>query len=392
MIKVAHSAYFQGGGIGMYTLELLQALALHDEIAPYLICTPEFEWQDIKGVEVRPALLRLSHPLPALRKARFLLAQWWNPFRLLRVAKQENIDIIHLQSFHHLSFVQWQRAAKQSGLKWVISAHDVKRAVPILHRGWEDEQLRAAYRFADAILVHSEFQKQELISFAGLQSEKVKLVPHGPYLYPEPGKDKDALRAELGLPTGAEVVLFFGQVRDDKNLASFLRALAQTDTNIHLIVAGQPGGRHRAARLYQELCVELRVQDRVHFFLRHIPDEEVGQFFKCADWVALPYRTSFTSQSGVLNIAAQFECPVLVSDAPVLKETIEASGIGIACKDDTPEALADGISTMQQQIREGNTFPFEAYCQRYSWEENARITAGVYRELISTSNAVKITY
>lgn len=380
---MAHSAYFQGGGIGRYTREVLDAVRERGVVRPFLICSPNFEWQEIPGVRTLPVLQPLAHPVPLLRKARFLTAQWRNPHRLLAAARKEQLDIIHLQSFHHLSFAQWRRAAAASGLKWVISAHDIKRDVAVLNKGWEDEQLKAAYRFADAILVHSNYQKQELIAFAGVLPDRIRLVPHGPYVYPTPTATREEIRTTLGIPQGVDTALFFGQIRDDKNLEAFLEALSTTGVDTHLIVAGQPGGRHQTADHYRTLCKHLGIQDRVHFYFGHVPDEEVGKFFVAADWVALPYRESFTSQSGVLNIAAQFDRPILVSNAPVLKETIEHSGIGYICSDDQPTALSEGIAAMYEKKRAITPADFQRYRHDHSWDVNARICISLYQELMA---------
>lgn len=366
----------------MYLVEVLNALANLEELELFLLCSPEFEWQQISGVRTLPVLQGLSHSIPVVRKARFVTAQWWNPVRLIKAIEKEHIDIVHLQSFHHLSFAQWKKAADNSRAKWVIAAHDIKREVAILHKGWEDEQLKACYRFADALLVHSNHQKEELIEFAGVMPSRIHLVPHGPYVYQQPEGDQADIRSALGIPESVDIALFFGQIRNDKNLESFLNAVTLADTNTHVIVAGQAGGHHEGAAYYQALCEEFHISDRVHFYFGHIPDEEVGKFFVAADWIALPYQRSFTSQSGVLNIAAQFDRPVLVSNAPVLKETVEDSGIGYACDDDTVNALRKGIAEMQKVKTAVSAEDFERYRQTYSWEQNARITASLYRALM----------
>ena len=382
MLRVAHSAYFQGGGIGMYTVEVLRELGRSADIDPYLICSPDFEWQRIPGVTTVPVLQSLHHPLPALRKARFLKAQWSNPARLLAQVGKLKLDILHLQSFHHLSFAQWAKPAARLPVKWVISAHDIKRDVAIINKGWEDRQLQASYRFADAVLVHSEFQRQELIQFARVKADKVHLVPHGPYFYESTGETKEELRVSLGIPASAEVALCFGQIRKDKNLETFLTALASSRTDTHLIVAGQPGGHHDGAEDYRSLSSKLGIQDRVHFFFGHVRDEDVAKYFEAANWIALPYRTSFTSQSGVLNIAAQFELPVLVSNAPVLSETVMVTGIGYACDGDDVKELIHGIEKMQFFKDSIPSSAFLNYRDEYSWAKNAKTCASIYKELV----------
>ena len=134
---------------------------------------------------------------------------------------------------------------------------------------------------------------------------------------------------------------------------------------------------------YRQLASDLDVADRVTFVPRFIEDEEVGELFVASDWVALPYESDFTSQSGVLNVAAYYERPVLVSSAPVLRETVEACDIGVACSGDGPDALAAGIQSMHQRLEDGHSHAFKAYRDRFSWKENASRTLSVYRTLLS---------
>jgi glycosyltransferase involved in cell wall biosynthesis len=108
----------------------------------------------------------------------------------------------------------------------------------------------------------------------------------------------------------------------------------------------------------------------------------VPQLFAVSDWVALPYARHFTSQSGVLNIAAHYRRPVLTSDAPVLAETVRRHDIGVVCEGDDPAAIAAGLDRLLDRLRAGHRHDFEAYEVAHSWEENARRTAAVYRQLL----------
>ena len=90
----------------------------------------------------------------------------------------------------------------------------------------------------------------------------------------------------------------------------------------------------------------------------------------------------------MLNVAAHYERPVLVSSSPVLHETVQRCNIGVACAGDSVPALAEGIERITQQVRRKHVFTFEEYRKAYSWEENARRTLAVYRQLLGLEERV----
>lgn len=385
-IKANFYVSFPSGGIGRYTAMLLEELQTSDQVHVELMCLPEFKWREAGDYATWPGLMSISHSIPTVRRARFLLGQVINPLRGVHRARDVGADIIHFADFSHLTFPLWRWMIERTTLKVAISAHDVKRGKAILHRGWEDHQLKAAYRHADALFVHSTYQADELVDFAQVERSKVHVVPHGPYPHGEVDEDPDAARSELGLPTEVPVGLFFGQMRDEKNLEGLLKALSRARSGAHLLVAGQSSSRHRGIEAYRRQAAELGIADRVHFLNQYIPDDEVGRLFAACDWVALPYKECFTSQSGVLNVAAHYKCPVLTSSSPVLHETVRTAEIGVACMDDSPEELAAGIEEICARVQRGASFAFDAYRSAYSWAENARRTTEVYQTLLSSTH------
>ncbi|WP_456429033.1 glycosyltransferase [Rhodocaloribacter sp.] len=381
-IRVGVYIFFPAGGIGRYTYEWLRVLGRMPEVEAEIICTPDFQWKEAVEYGTWDGLRSISHPVPLLRRLRFVKGQFVNPLRSLRHVEEADLDIIHIANINHFSFPFWRKALEKSRARVTVAVHDVLRQKAILNRMWEDRQLKAFYRFADALFVHSGYQANELINFAGVAPSRIHEVPHGPYPHGVPSGDRETLRRRLGLPADRQVALFFGQIRDEKNLDGFIRAMALARADLHLLVAGAVSARHRGADHYRQTARQAGVADRVTFLDRFIPDEEVPDLFTAADWVTLPYSNAFTSQSGVLNVAAHYERPVLVSSSPVLHETVQRCDIGVACAGDSVPALAEGIERIAQQVRRRHAYAFAEYRDTYSWEENARRTLDVYRQLL----------
>ena len=381
-IRVGFYVFFPAGGIGRYTNELLRAMSANEDAQVEAICTPDFQWKDSEDYSVWAGLRSIYHPIPLLRRFRFLHRQFINPVRCLRHAEETEIDVVHFSNINHLSFPFWQRYFQRSNVRVAISVHDVKRQKHMLSREWEDRQLKATYRFADALFVHSSYQVNELVRFAGVSREKIHIVPHGPYSYGAIKSEQREARLRLGLPLDEQIALFFGQIRDEKNLEGFIEAMALADDPFHLVVAGHANAHHHGLAYYQECARRNGVEDRITFLYRFIPDDEVSELYAASDWVALPYLNTFTSQSGVLNIAAYYERPVFVSSSPVLQETVRNCDIGYVCESDQPAELAEGIHAMVNRVGEGHEHQFEEYRDLYSWAENARKTLNVYQNLL----------
>ena len=71
-----------------------------------------------------------------------------------------------------------------------------------------------------------------------------------------------------------------------------------------------------------------------------IPDHEVNRYFCAADIVAQPYKSA--TQSGVSQIAYNFEKPMLVTNVGGLPEIVPDGKAGFVVEPD-PQAIADAL-------------------------------------------------
>lgn len=381
-LKVLFYCCFPGGGIGRYTHELLQRMSGFPGVEVELACLPGFHWRGAAGYPIWPGLREISHPTAWRRRSRFLIGQFANPTRLFRRARDTGADIVHLSNINHLTFDWWKRLTNAGPFRVVATAHDVRRAKAMLNRGYEDRQLKRFYQRADALFVHSRAQARELRDFAGVRDERIHLVPHGPYDYGRPSAETFELRSRLGLPRDKQIALFFGNIRDEKNLELLIRSWPHFSHDTQLVVAGRgDGGMHRPIGYYKSLVQQLSLSHAVTFLDRYIPDEAVADLFAASDWVALPYSRTFTSQSGVLNVAVCYNRPVVTSRTATINEMLDQYDIGVCVEPDDSAALVAGIESLQARLRTGHQHEFEKYRHEFSWDEAARRTLEVYASL-----------
>jgi glycosyltransferase involved in cell wall biosynthesis len=73
----------------------------------------------------------------------------------------------------------------------------------------------------------------------------------------------------------------------------------------------------------------------------YIPNDEVRYYFSAADAVVLPYSSA--TQSGIAQIAYNFDTPVIATTVGGLAEIVRDGQTGVLVPPDDPGALADGI-------------------------------------------------
>ena len=134
--------------------------------------------------------------------------------------------------------------------------------------------------------------------------------------------------------------LFFGLIRDYKGLDLLLEAMSckkLKDNKAELIVAGE---FYSNEEKYRELSHYLALENRIHWFPRFIPDNQVCHFFIVSDLIVQPYKTA--TQSGITQIAYSFDKPMVVTRVGGLAEIVPDGKCGYVVEPE-PHAIADAI-------------------------------------------------
>ena len=195
-------------------------------------------------------------------------------------------------------------------IRSVFLCHNV---VPHEKRPGDVLLTRYAFAFADHFIVQSESVRKDLLHFKPGASHV--LVHHPVYeAFGKPLAREDA-RKQLGI-TSERTLLFFGYVRPYKGLPVLLRAL-RFATDVHLVVAGE---FYQNEEIFHQQARELGIADRVRFVNSYIPIEDVPLYFSAADALVVPYISA--TQSGVVQVAYNFNKPVIATDVGGLSEVV----------------------------------------------------------------------
>ena len=220
-------------------------------------------------------------------------------------------------------------------------------------------------KLADGCLVMSEAVAQDLLQLGVLAP--IRQVVHPVYDRFGPALPRERARRGLGLSLEAPVLLFFGLVRKYKGLHVLLESLPrviETLPTARLVVAGE---FYEEEAAYRALIRQYGIEKHVHFHAEYIPTNDVARYFSAADVVVQPYVTA--TQSGVAQIAFQFDRPAIITDVGGLAEVVPHEKAGLVVPPEDPVALADAIvrfftDEMSVSLTEG----VRREKEKYSWD------------------------
>ena len=226
---------------------------------------------------------------------------------------------------------------------------------------------RFAFGAADFFVVQSDAVERDLLEF--WPQARYRKVPHPVYSMFGAAVDKQQARLSLGI-TAQRVLLFFGYVRRYKGLDVMIDAIAHTDPSldVQLLIVGE---FYDDEERYRKQVAALGLERHVIFHAGYIPNNQVALFFSSADAVVLPYSSA--TQSGIAQIAYNFDKPVIATAVGGLQEVVLDNVTGFVVPPLDAKALAHAI---ERFYHEGKETTFSAQVrqekQKYSWANLAR--------------------
>ncbi|NLS07915.1 glycosyltransferase family 4 protein [Rhizobium sp. P32RR-XVIII] len=303
------------------------------------------------------------------------LSNPWFLHQLTRLIRQERPNLIHLLSNSTL----WLNLAAPfwRPIPLVTTVHDVElhpgdadtRTLP----GWAAELM---VRQSRHVVVHGEGLKRLAVDRYSKSPDCVHVLSHPAiHRYAEFARQQNMVRRH---EDGSLRVLLFGRIFAYKGLEHLVRAEAMLKDVPHLRIT--VAGRGDDPWVFQPLMGDA---GRYDIRNRFIEDAEVAQLFLDADIVVLPYTEA--SQSGVLNLAAAFGKPVIVTDVGELRATVQPNGLGMVVSPGDPEQLARAIRILAENgaLRSNfGTNALEWAMGPNSPEQVGAQAAAVYREVV----------
>jgi beta-1,4-mannosyltransferase len=233
-------------------------------------------------------------------------------------------------------------------------------------------------RSARVLLAHDDWTAEQARRALGRAAREVAVVPHGSYVgvYPA-GRDRAAVRADLGIPADACVFLCLGELRGYKAVDRLLAAFSSAERGESaLVIAGnvKDAGTGRAVRQAAER------DPRIHQLEGFVPVERVRELYDAADVAVVPRGDGGTS--GSLILALSMGVPVVAADAPAYRSVTANGEAGWLFPPDDPASLvsvleeAAGASAAELAAKRAAA---QRAAAALSWPGAARRIAGLLR-------------
>jgi hypothetical protein len=133
---------------------------------------------------------------------------------------------------------------------------------------------------------------------------------------------------------------------------------------VKLVVVGECYGDEDE---YRKKIKQLNIGGAVDFRAEYVSPEDVNMYFSATDLVVLPYESA--TQSGIVQIAYQFDKPVIATGVGGLAEVVVDGKTGFIVKPGDPKALANAIVKYFQDRLEGHFVRgIHEEKRKYSWD------------------------
>jgi glycosyltransferase involved in cell wall biosynthesis len=224
-------------------------------------------------------------------------------------------------------------------------------------------------------IAQSENVKSDLLSvLPNVNKDRIKLIPHPVYDFSEPGverKSKIEARKSLGLPADIKVILFFGFIKPYKGVDYLIDACpilkARYGNEIRVLIVGDVYGDSTP---YYDRINNSGARDIISFDNDFIPDSKVEDYFIASDLLVLPYLSA--TQSGIIQIAYNYDLPVVTTKVGGLPEVVQDSVTGfLVPPEDTVQLAEAAIRFFDENFASRLAKGIAEEKHKYSWDNLA---------------------
>jgi glycosyltransferase involved in cell wall biosynthesis len=274
----------------------------------------------------------------------------WYPALLPRQAAKARVDVLHCTIF---------RAPPRTRVPTILTVHDLAvlrypEVFPLWTRLYGRTALRPVIRAVDRVVAVSEFSKREVVELAGVDPDRVDVVPNA--LEP-------VFRAE-GEAADGEYVLAVGTLEPRKNLARVVEATARAGVQLRLV--GAPGWG------------DAGVAGNHVTWLGRVDDEQLAAAYRGARSLVFP---SLYEGFGIPALEAM-ACgtPVVTSAGSAMAEVVGEAGVLVDPLD--VASIAAGIEEADRRREELVPLGLEQ-ARGYTWERAVDAAVSAYRRALA---------
>jgi len=243
----------------------------------------------------------------------------------------QRYDSIFCSAFEEVSFCLWRRSTMRK-----VSILVTNNLEHLKRNGLKFILLRRIFRHVNKILVHSNYQKDFIISCFGISEEKIFTIPHYAAGYDRSVNPQDV--------SNREEIVYLGGSRGDKGLTHFVNLINADETGKNKY--GIYGDVNLTPKQVEQLAAK-----NVNVVQKYLSKEEYFHVLRRSKFVVLFYDRSFETRiSGIFFDAISCFTPVLASNIKSFTAYFERFGklgmiVDLSNAKWTEELLLKGFSS-----------------------------------------------
>jgi glycosyltransferase involved in cell wall biosynthesis len=229
-------------------------------------------------------------------------------------------------------------------------------------------------KFADKIVTYSEFMRNEIEIWYGVNREKIAVIPNGVNItmFSECNQER--------FLDGDPAILYIGNLGRFKNPEIIIHAISRIGSELPKLRLHLVGPGEHSARDLKNIAKKKGVERQVVFH-GSIPWENVPFYYKSSDLCVFPSKRD----NGTITLleAMASGAPIIASNRGGTPEIISHNKNGVLFDPDNPAELSNAILTMQKNPEFKKTITYNAMetVKKYSWENIAKRYLALYRSL-----------
>ena len=197
-----------------------------------------------------------------------------------------------------------------------------------------------------------------------------------------------SVRAAAGVADGVPLLVYSGGVQAARGVDTAVQALVHLP-GAHLAVVAVPSVRTAAVAAVAATAERLGVSDRLHL-LDPVPPDRVVEFLRTADVGLIPLRHFGSHEMALANKLFEYlhaGVPMVVSDCRAQAEFVREHRVGEVHRAGDGADLAAAVERVLAQRSDpasglAQRLADPALLARYTWDAQARVLQGVYRDLL----------
>lgn len=367
------------GGIFDYGVTLLNYFSKNSSVDSVELIVPSSTEIGTTTSSIKKILLSDKVKFRLFSRVKFLFRHFINPLiffiYLIRLGRARKFIIFN--DFEQLSSFIWVILFKLffKNHLFAIYLHDPDRDLYPPSKKISEVSMRLIMSLMNFAFYHEKLPVKKYYNLTS-RTRYIK-VPFGYY-------SKTEIDTKLSMElsnnkVNTKFITILGNIRSEKNYELAIRLLQKFE-NIKLLIAGSPSTSSPIVSDLIILAKDLGVENRIIWIVKYLTESEMASVIEATDLILLNYKSSFKSQSAILNSIAAYKKQILVSRTEsALTYIVDYYKIGVLVK---PDNFDDLLKKLPEALSYNNDVSWDNYLLYASWENHVTIVLNEFKNCI----------